>query len=221
MDVRSSVYAFSKSRTRDAPLTFLKDYRGYLQADAYPGYDPLYLSGKIMEVACNAVRIAALAVTLLPCPVAYAESTSPPRIAAAQLTQRKPTETLGEVTIQALRKHHALRGTVDHFVFSTLVWTGHQFYPRWKRPVCPAVAGLSKADGDLILARISQVARAAGAPLAGRHCRANLFVMATSRPHLLLRLWWKGGRTCTTSATASHQCTGSSHPGEPCTSGIT
>ena len=47
------VYAFSKSRTRDAPLTFLKDYRGYLQADAYPGYDPLYLSGKITEVACN------------------------------------------------------------------------------------------------------------------------------------------------------------------------
>ena len=47
------VYAFSKSRTRDAPLTLLKDYRGYLQADAYPGYDPLYLTGKITEVACN------------------------------------------------------------------------------------------------------------------------------------------------------------------------
>lgn len=47
------VCAFSKSRTRDAPLTFLKDYRGHLQADEYPGYDPLYLSGKIMEVACN------------------------------------------------------------------------------------------------------------------------------------------------------------------------
>ena len=47
------VYEFSKSRTRDAPLTFLKDYRGYLQADAYPGYDPLFLDGKITEVACN------------------------------------------------------------------------------------------------------------------------------------------------------------------------
>jgi transposase len=47
------VYEFSKSRTRDAPLAFLKDYCGYLQADAYPGYDPLYLNGKITEVACN------------------------------------------------------------------------------------------------------------------------------------------------------------------------
>jgi len=26
------VYKFPKSRTRDAPLTFLADYRGYLQA---------------------------------------------------------------------------------------------------------------------------------------------------------------------------------------------
>jgi transposase len=47
------VYEFSKSRTRDAPLTFLADYRGYLQADAYPGYDPLFVDGKITEIACN------------------------------------------------------------------------------------------------------------------------------------------------------------------------
>jgi transposase len=47
------VYEFSKSRTRDAPLTFLKDYRGYLQADTDPGYDPLFLNGKITQVACN------------------------------------------------------------------------------------------------------------------------------------------------------------------------
>jgi hypothetical protein len=47
------VYEFSRSRSRDAPLTFLADYRGYLQADAYPGYDPLFIDGKITEVACN------------------------------------------------------------------------------------------------------------------------------------------------------------------------
>jgi transposase len=47
------VYEFSKSRSRDAPLSFLANYRGFLQADAYPGYDPLFLDGKITEVACN------------------------------------------------------------------------------------------------------------------------------------------------------------------------
>lgn len=48
------VYEFSRSRSQDAPLRFLADYRGYLQADAYPGYDRLYLDGRIKEVACNA-----------------------------------------------------------------------------------------------------------------------------------------------------------------------
>jgi len=47
------VYEFSRSRTRDAPLMFLADYRGHLQADAYPGYDPLFIDGAITEVACN------------------------------------------------------------------------------------------------------------------------------------------------------------------------
>jgi transposase len=45
-------YEFSRSRSQEAPLGFLKDYRGYLQADAYPGYDRLYVDGRIREVAC-------------------------------------------------------------------------------------------------------------------------------------------------------------------------
>jgi len=32
----------------------LKGFQGYLQADAYPGYDVLYKDGKIVEVACMA-----------------------------------------------------------------------------------------------------------------------------------------------------------------------
>jgi transposase len=47
------VYEFSRSRSRDALLSFLADYRGYLQADAYPGYDPLFVDGALTEVACN------------------------------------------------------------------------------------------------------------------------------------------------------------------------
>jgi transposase len=48
------VYAFSKSRTRDAALTFIKDYRGYLQADAgvrsaVPGWED---HGSRLQCAC-------------------------------------------------------------------------------------------------------------------------------------------------------------------------
>ncbi len=118
--------------------------------------------------------------------------------AAARLRHRATRQSaaqLGQVTIQALRERNKLKSVVDHFVFSTLVWFGHDEYPRWNAPVCPLVAGLTREQGDFILARITQAARAAHVPLAGKGCHANLFVMVTSRPHLLLRLWWAKDRT--------------------------
>jgi transposase len=49
-----SVYDFSTSRSRDGPAAFLKDYCGFLQADAYGGYDGILVdsNGTIVEVAC-------------------------------------------------------------------------------------------------------------------------------------------------------------------------
>jgi hypothetical protein len=48
------VYDFTESRQRDGPAQFLSGYSGFLQADAFSGYDGLYLksSGAIAEVAC-------------------------------------------------------------------------------------------------------------------------------------------------------------------------
>ena len=53
------VFEFTPNRKRDGPQTFLKNYRGYLQADAFSGYDALYVpvddNGQphVKEVACN------------------------------------------------------------------------------------------------------------------------------------------------------------------------
>jgi transposase len=49
-----SVYDFTMSRSRDGPQKFLKDFRGYLQADAYAGYDAIFLGSgeEVVEVAC-------------------------------------------------------------------------------------------------------------------------------------------------------------------------
>src|SRR5512135_1495237 len=49
-----SVYDFTMSWARDSPAAFLKDYHGFLQADAYGGYDGIFLGsdGTILEVAC-------------------------------------------------------------------------------------------------------------------------------------------------------------------------
>ena len=107
---------------------------------------------------------------------------------------RAPHSSLGEVTIQGLRQRHALGAAVDHFVFSTLVSLGHDPYARWDSAVCPLVAGLTREQGDFILERITQAALSAHVPLAGAHCRANLFVVVTDRPHLLLKKWWARDR---------------------------
>ena len=42
------------SRKRDGPSRFLKGFRGYLQADAFSGYDGIYAGGDVVEVGCNA-----------------------------------------------------------------------------------------------------------------------------------------------------------------------
>ncbi len=55
-----NVFDFTLNRKRDGPQQFLRSYRGYLHADAFSGYDCLYLpdpqttQARIIEVACNA-----------------------------------------------------------------------------------------------------------------------------------------------------------------------
>lgn len=47
-----TTYDFTDSRNRDGPQSFLHGYRGYLQADAYGGYDGIYAHRQVVEVAC-------------------------------------------------------------------------------------------------------------------------------------------------------------------------
>ena len=55
-----NVFDFTVNRKRDGPQTFLAKFHGYLHADAFTGYDALYLPKPraghepIKEVACNA-----------------------------------------------------------------------------------------------------------------------------------------------------------------------
>ena len=51
-----SVYDFTESRARDGPASFLRGFKGYLHADAYGGYDQIYLGSNdaVREVACSA-----------------------------------------------------------------------------------------------------------------------------------------------------------------------
>ena len=45
-------YDYTPDRTRAGPQRFLDNYKGYLQADTYGGYDGIYHKGLVSEVAC-------------------------------------------------------------------------------------------------------------------------------------------------------------------------
>lgn len=48
------IYDYTATRRQEGPVAFLGDYNGYLQADAYNGYDVLYEKHGITEVGCFA-----------------------------------------------------------------------------------------------------------------------------------------------------------------------
>ncbi|MDR3615537.1 MAG: IS66 family transposase [Candidatus Obscuribacterales bacterium] len=48
------LFRFTASRRRDGPLEHLENFKGFLQADAFAGYDCLFVGGGVTEVACFA-----------------------------------------------------------------------------------------------------------------------------------------------------------------------
>lgn len=45
-------YDFTESRSQDGPLKWLTGFKGYMHADAYPGYDKAFVPDGAIEVAC-------------------------------------------------------------------------------------------------------------------------------------------------------------------------
>jgi hypothetical protein len=46
------VFDYTPTQCRDGPENFLRNFRGYLHADAHSVYDGLYAAGRIIEVGC-------------------------------------------------------------------------------------------------------------------------------------------------------------------------
>ena len=46
------VFDYTPTRERDGPMRFLEGFEGYLQADAYTGYDEIYRTRPVLEVGC-------------------------------------------------------------------------------------------------------------------------------------------------------------------------
>jgi transposase len=53
IDIKNNVvFDYTPNRCREGPVEFLGDYSGYLQADAYAGYDAVFAKGLATEVGC-------------------------------------------------------------------------------------------------------------------------------------------------------------------------
>jgi hypothetical protein len=76
------VFDYTVTHQRDGPAEFLKDFKGFLQADAYGGYDGIYTGSKgaIIEVGCMAHARNKYS---------EADSTDPERVLAAKAWVRK------------------------------------------------------------------------------------------------------------------------------------
>lgn len=82
------------------------------------------------------------------------------------------------VTVEGRRPD--LEQQVRTFVSNVTRRSGEQPLTRWRVPICPLVAGLPAKQGEFILARLSEIARSAGAPLGPQKCQPNFYVVAAN-----------------------------------------
>jgi|SRR5580658_3963904 hypothetical protein len=125
-------------------------------------------------------------VSLMSSAVAAAQAvpanTSAPKSSGASTGASGP---LQEVTVIARRLK--LESKITNFVYGITTLENYEGLARWTKPLCPLVTGLTQQQGEFVLERVSEIARTAGAPLAGEQCRPNLFVFVTNQPKELLQ----------------------------------
>src|SRR5262245_37294406 len=100
---------------------------------------------------------------------------------------KAPSSQEQQVTVQAHRLK--LERRVRDFVSEITLGGSETSLQRWTEPLCPQVAGLTAAQGEGVLTRLSQIARKAGAPLGPEQCTPNLVIVVTPDPEALIQAW--------------------------------
>ena len=148
-----------------------------------------------------ALRVLAIAVTLAMLPNADGCGAAETPASAAPASTASPVP---EVTVTARRLE--LEKRVAQFVNRiAAAENGDEGLARWEvPPVCPLVSGLPQRDGEFILERLSEIARAAEVPLGDEHCHPNLYILVTDQPEDILEGMEKRNRAFTFGYDAAH-----------------
>jgi hypothetical protein len=113
--------------------------------------------------------------------------------AAAEAKDPQDKAALDTITVEVKRERAAVERQVSHFVSAIALAPLQKKLTLWQSqtPICPLVRGLPQDEGAFILTRISQIAAAAGAPLAPNFCNPNFYVVATADADSLIKQWSK------------------------------
>jgi len=101
-----------------------------------------------------------------------ADPTAPP---AAAATQTPPSLPMSKQARKELERQ------VKSFV-SNVTGPPYDPVPLWRTPVCPALAGLPKSEGEPVFAQLERTMRALGIPLGEIGCRPNFQIVVSSQP---------------------------------------
>lgn len=99
-------------------------------------------------------------------------------LASATAAVAAPDDTI-TVTGKRLTRDE-VRAVARSYVRGVLALPSSGQYARWKDPICPHVIGLYDAHAALVTNRIREIAREAGARVAGPRCEVNLDVVFTT-----------------------------------------
>ena len=111
---------------------------------------------------------------------------------SAAATAAAAVDSAPSITVEAQRTRERLSHDVDTFFSAALVHPlPDESLIRWNHAMCPLVAGLSRAEGEFILRRVSDIARSVHAPLGKEDCNPNFLVIVARNPSGFLELLWK------------------------------
>ena len=105
----------------------------------------------------------------------------------SQTSSSGPSASLPTVTIEAKQE---LERRVNRFVASEVFQAPDESITRWNKPICPAVIGLPRMLSEYVAAHVLDIARAANAPVGGKQCRTDFYVIATYDPEQFFRKLW-------------------------------
>ena len=174
----------------------VEGYKSTALSGTYTAAEGLHLLIGTAPFQIRATPSGVLTVATKPASVAAdAGTVTAQRSSPAEPTASTSRPSQDEVIVSARREELAPR--LRAFVNEILVLDHGEGLARWHVPVCPQVSGMPRENGEFILWRISEVARRAGAPLAGERCHPNLFVFVTFDPKQFLTDMEKQQRAAT------------------------